>query len=50
MKMMEQVIESLEAQLIGTRKLLAELRAERIQREQAAKPAEISDDKQVETA
>lgn len=50
MKTLEQMVEDLEAQLAGTRKLLAEVRAERLKREQARKLAENSPAKEPQTA
>ena len=50
MKTLEQMVEDLEAQLAGTRKLLAEIRADRLKREQARTLAENSPAKELELA
>lgn len=49
MKTLEDIIIELETQIEGTRKLLAEIKADRIQREQTYNPAVIPEDNLVET-
>lgn len=50
MKTLDQVVAELEGQLLGTRKLLTEIRTERLKKEEAAKLAGNSGNKQAEPA